>query len=87
MKLFQEHRAPQYPDVCIYNVSNDVLSKKTHNLRRRLLHDGEDNNGRVTTEAANAVCEDFVGVNKDNCVYDVMVIRNLEVAEDPSYDI
>jgi len=51
------------------------------------LHDGEDNNGRVTTEAANAVCEDFVGVNKDNCVYDVMVIRNLEVAEDPSYDI
>jgi len=86
-KLFQEHRSPQYPDECIYHVSNDGLSKKTHNLRRRLLADGKDDNGKVTREAANAVCEDFVGVNKDNCVYDVMVMGDLEVAEDPSYGI
>ena len=86
-KLFQEHRAPQYPDVCIYNVSDDVLSKKTHNLRRRLLHDSEYNDSMVTRKAANAVCKDFVGVNKDNCVYDVMVMGDLEVAEDPSYGI
>jgi len=86
-KLFQEHRAPQYPDVCIYHVSDDGLSKKTHHLRRRLLHGGEDNNGKVTREAANAVCGDFVGVNKDNCVYDVMVMGDLEVAEDPCYGI
>lgn len=69
-KLFQEHCAPQYPDECIYYISNDSLSKKTHNLHRRLL---------------DVVCEDFVGVNKDDCVYDVMVMGDLEVAEDPSY--
>jgi len=86
-KLFQERRAPQYPGVCIYQVSDDGHSKKTNNLRRRLLNDGEDDNGKITKEAANAVCEDFVGVNKDNCVYDVMVIGDLEVAEDPSYGI
>ena len=86
-KLFQGHRAPQFPDVCIYHVSDDSLSKKTHNLRRRLLHNAEYDNGKVTREAANAVCDDFVDVNKDNCVYDVMVMGNLEVAEDPSYSI
>lgn len=86
-KLFQEQRSPQYPDACIYHVSNDGLSKKTHNLRRRLLADGKDDNGKVTREEANAVCEDFVGVNKDNCVYDVMVMGDLAVAEDPSYGI
>jgi len=83
-KLFQEHRAPQYPDVCIYHLSDDGLSKKTHHLRRCLLYDGEDNNVKVTRET---VCEDFVGVNKDNCVYDVMVMGDLEVAEDPCYSI
>ena len=87
-KLFQEHRAPQYPNVCIYHASDDDHSKKkTHNLRRRLLHDGEDDKGKVTREAANAVCKDFAGVNKDNCVHDVMVVGDLEVAEDPSYGI
>jgi len=86
-KLFQENRAPQYPDVCLDQVSNDGLSKKTHNLRRRLLADGKVDNGKVTREAANAVCKDFIGVNKDNCIYDVMVMGDLEVAEDPSYGI
>ena len=47
--------------------------------------DGEDTKCTVTREAANDT--DFDGVNKDNCVHDVMVMGNLEVAEDPSYDI
>jgi len=45
-KLFHGHRAPQYPDVCIYQASDDGHSKKTHNLRRRLLNDDESDNGK-----------------------------------------
>ena len=86
-KLFQELRAPQYPDSCIYYASDKGHSKKIHNLRRRLLADGEDTKGMVTREAAKDACADFDGVNKDNCVHDVMVMGDLEVAEDPSYGI
>ena len=83
-KLFQEHRTPQYPDPCIYYVSDHL--KKTH-LRRRLLTDSEGDNGVITKEAANDACADYVGVNKENCVQDVMAVGDLEVAEDPSYSI
>ena len=84
-KLFREHRAPQYPDLCIYHVSDDYPSKKNNNLRRRLLD--EDDISMVTKEAANYACAGFVGVNKDNCVHDVMIVGDLEIAEDPSYGI
>jgi len=86
-KLFQEHRAPQNPDVCIYHVSDDGLSKMSYDLRRRLLYNGKYEKDKITREEANALCKEFVGVNKENCVYDVMVIGDLEVAEDPSYGI
>jgi len=74
--LFQEHRAPQHPDACIYHVSDDYPSKQNHNLRRRLLDDDGDDIGMVTREAANDACAGFVG---DNCVHDVMVVGDLEL--------
>jgi len=85
-KLFQENRAPQYPDPCIYYASDGGHLKKTHNLRRRLLADGEGENSIVTMEAANNACAEYLGVKKENCVHDVMVMGDLEVAEDPSYN-
>jgi len=29
---------------------------------------------------------DYIGVNKENCVHDVMMIEDLEVGEGPSYN-
>ena len=84
-KLFREHRAPQYPDACIY-VSDGNHLKKTHNLRRRLLAESEVDNSIVSRQAANDACADYIGMKKEHCIYDVMVMGNLEVAEDPSYN-
>jgi len=84
---WQVRDTEQYPDSCIYYVSDGGQSKKTHHLRRRLLEDREDNTGMVTREAAKDACADFDGVNKGNCVHDVMVTGDLEVAEDHSYGI
>ena len=84
-KLFQELRAPQYPETCIYYASDNGHMKKTHNLRRRLLNDAEGGIVMVSKEAANDACADYVGAFKENCIYDVMIMGDLEVAEDPSY--
>lgn len=84
-KLFQELRAPQYPETCIYYASDNGHMKKTHNLRRRLLNDAEGGIVMVSKEAANDACADYVDAFKENCIYDVMIMGDLEVAEDPSY--
>ena len=83
--LFVDHRAPQFPDPCVYYSSDGVQMMKTHHLRRRLLADGSYMVGLVTMEDAEAACADYVGVKKEHCIQDVMVIQDLEVANDPSY--
>ena len=81
-RLFQDHRAPQYPDPCTYQ---DGKLMKTHNLRHRHLAYIENGMGLVTKEAASEACSNYKGVNKNNCIHDVMVLEDLEVAEDPAY--
>ena len=83
--LFKDHRAPQYPDSCIYYSSDGGQVVRTHNLRRRLLADAGFVDGLVTKQGAIDACADYVGINKENCISDVMVMQDLEVAEDPSY--
>ena len=83
--LFQDHRAPQFPEPCLYYASDGGQVKKTHNLRRRLMADGGYVSGLVTKEAAYEACADYVGINKQHCVQDVMVMQDVEVADDPSY--
>ena len=81
---FQEHRSPQYPDPCVSFASDEGCTKATHNLRRRLLDDG--NNGMIPRDVANDACADYVGVNRENRVHDMMVMGDVEVADDPSYN-
>lgn len=85
-QLFEHQRAPQFPEACVYHAADGGVIKKTHNLRRRLLADGGYVTGLVTMEAAKNACADYTGENKENCVYDVMVMQDLEVAEDPFYN-
>jgi len=39
----------------------------------------------VTRQDAIDACADYVGINKENCISDVMIMQDVEVAEDPSY--
>ena len=42
--------------------------------------------GLVTRQDASDACADYAGINKENCISDVLVMQDLEVAEDPSYE-
>jgi len=84
--LFSDRRAPQFPDSCLHYSSEGGHVKITHNLRRRLLADAGNVIGLVTKEDANAACAEYVGIKKQNCISDVLVMQDIEVADDPSYD-
>ena len=73
-KLFQEDRAPQYPQGCVYE------SSASKSLRRRLSMDGT-----VTAEEAEVACSGSKGISKEFCIADVMATGMLDLAEDEFY--
>jgi hypothetical protein len=70
--LFRVLRAPQYPTQC--NLPSPAAEQ-----RRRL---GET---RAEKEAANKACARFTGVEFENCVFDVLAMGDLELAEAGAY--
>lgn len=75
-KFFQEHRAHQYPSGCSYESHN----KEARNLRGHQSGDSLT----VTMEDAMNACGKYVGINKENYIYDVMAVGDLE-ADNPAY--
>jgi len=73
-KLFQEKRAPQYPQGCVYE------SNESKSLRRRLSMDSG-----VTTAEAEAACSGSKGRSKEFCIADVMATGMVDIAEDEFY--
>ena len=70
--LFDSVRAPQHPQVC----TPPGARKQTG---RRL---GE---GSITEEAAEMACADWKDEHKELCVYDVLAMGDLEVAQAGAY--
>jgi hypothetical protein len=66
--LFRTARAPQYPAQCIMP-SKDAAEK------RRLEEDS------ISLDAAQLACAEHVGKTFDSCVYDVMAVGDLELAQ------
>ena len=73
-KLFQENRAPQYPQGCSYE------SNTSTNLRRRLSMDSG-----MTTKDAEAACAGSKGRSKEFCIADVMATGMVDIAQDEFY--
>ena len=70
--LFRSTRAPQYPEKCM------MPAPKSASASRRL---GEN----IAKEAAELACAHKTGAQFNNCVYDVMAIGDLELAQAGSF--
>ena len=73
-KLFRTNRAPQYPDECVLPSPESMEDRR----RRRL---GES---RADMEAAQEACGKHYhesSIDYDNCVYDVLAVGDLDIAE------
>lgn len=80
--LFQELRAPQYPDQqCILPPTESdavKVGRKGRHRRRRLSEE-------VTQQQAESVCAHWDDRDRDLCIVDVMATGDVELAESGSY--
>lgn len=78
--LFQELRAPQYPDQqCILPPTESAAVKVGRKGRRRRLSE------EVTQQQAESVCAHWDDRDRDLCIVDVMATGDIELAESGSY--
>jgi hypothetical protein len=70
-KLFRTVREPQYPAKCRFPTAADATAAK----RQRRL-----GASKVSSEEANKACAHLEGKAKENCVFDVMAVGDLDIA-------
>ena len=70
--IFQQARAPQFPEVCI------MPSEESAKKRRRTRRLGET---WVSRDAAEEACNIWGPENKESCIFDVLAMNDVEMAQ------
>ncbi len=84
-KLFEEDRAPQYPQGCRFDIAHPRRVKGKKNLRRRLLLEDRPAKDVGIDEARKACARSRDDAMKEFCIQDVIATGMVELASDPFY--